>query len=144
MSGAPEASSVGPGSATFQDPPPVWRASSAAQIAAKRRLTPGSLKRLAIVANPGSSASLSCARPPRGERAHEYVLGGEAVDADAVPEEGAAAPAARRVHRRHRDLGLRELPHQTREQLVRQARLAGPAGAGDADHGRAVARARQG
>src|SRR5256885_7037943 len=54
-------------------------------------------------------------RPPRGEGAHEDVFRRQAVHADAIPEQRAAAAPARRVHRHYRDLGLWELPRQARQ-----------------------------
>ncbi len=71
--------------------------------------------------------------PAGGERAHEDLLGGERIHADAVAEQRPAAAAARRVHRDHRHVALGEMPHETHQQLVRQARLAGTARAGDTD-----------
>jgi hypothetical protein len=80
-------------------------------------------------------------RAPRGERAHVDVVGGETIHADAVAEQRTAAAPPRRIHRDHGDLQLGEGTCEAREQLVREARLAGAAGAGDADHRGAVARA---
>ena len=77
----------------------------------------------------------------RGDRAHEDLLVGERVHADAVAEQRAAGAAARRIDRDHGDLPVREVPHEARQQLVAEARLAGAAGAGDADHRRLVLRA---
>ena len=52
-----------------------------------------------------------------------------------------APPERRRVgsHGDHRDLTLREMAHETLQQLIIEARLAGTPGAGDADHGHVVA-----
>jgi hypothetical protein len=91
-----------------------------------------------------SITSFSTAAVARCERAHEDVARRQAVHADAIAEQRAAAAPARRVHRHHGDLGLRELPRQARQQLIREARLARSAGAGDADHRRLVARAGHG
>ena len=77
----------------------------------------------------------------RRERAHEDLLVRERVHANAVAEQRAAGAAPRRIHRDHRDLAIREVPHETRQQLVVEARLAGAAGAGDADDRRLVLRA---
>ena len=82
-------------------------------------------------------------RPPRGERAHEDVVGRQAVHADAVAEQRPAAAPPRRVHGYHRDLGARKVAHQPRQQLVGETRLAGAAGAGDADDRYLVPRACQ-
>ena len=105
------------------------------------QVEPGSLVQLDHVLQHGGGRQM---RPPRRERAHEDVVRRQAVHADAIAEQRAAAAAPRRVHRHHGDLRLRELPRQARQQLVREARLAPSAGAGDADHRRLVARAGHG
>src|SRR5262250_507852 len=67
MSDARRLSSVGPASASCQEVLPMCFAASVAQSAANSRLTPGSLKRLAMVGNTGSSASagaLGMVAPP--------------------------------------------------------------------------------
>ena len=74
----------------------------------------------------------------RGERAHVDLRSiGPRIDrvhADAIAEQRAAALAARRVDRDHRDLQLVALIEaNAAHQLVAQARLARAAGAGDAE-----------
>ena len=80
----------------------------------------------------------------RRERAHEDLPRRERVHADAVAEQRAAAAAPRRVHRDDGDVAVREMPHEPHQELVGQARLAGAAGAGDADDRRPMLRARHG
>ena len=82
--------------------------------------------------------------PARGQRAHEHLLGRQRVHADAVAEQRAAAAAAGRIHRDHGDVAIGELAHEAHQQFVGQRRLAGAAGAGDADDRRALDRAAHG
>ena len=66
------------------------------------------------------------------ERAHEDLLVGERVHADAVAEQRRRNGAGR-IDRDDGDLPVREVTHETRQQLVAQARLARAARARDAD-----------
>ena len=59
------------------------------------------------------------------------------------PRSAPAAAPPGRIHRHDGDLQVRERAHQAREQLIGEARLSRPAGAGNADDGRLVPGPRQ-
>ena len=67
------------------------------------------------------------------KRAHEDLLVGERVHADAVAEQRTAGAAASRIDGDDGNLPIGEVPHEARQQLVAEARLTGAARAGDAD-----------
>ena len=71
-----------------------------------------------------------------GHRTHVDALAAQRVHADAVAEQRATGTAAGGIDRDHRDVHLREARQEAVHQLVGDRRLAGAAGAGDADHGR--------
>ena len=66
-------------------------------------------------------------------RAHEQIRRAQAVHTDAVAQQGAAAAAAGRIDRNHRDAHARETLQETVQQLIGDRALAGAAGAGQAD-----------
>src|SRR6201999_4545904 len=68
-------------------------------------------------------------------RAHEDLLVAEAVHPDAIAEQGAAGAAAGRVYGEDGDAEVGQVLDEAREELVGDGRLAGAAGAGDADDG---------
>ena len=72
--------------------------------------------------------------PAGRHRAHVDLLVAEAVEADAVAEQGAAGAAAGRVDGEDGDAQVGQVLDEAREELVGDGRLAGAAGAGDADH----------
>ncbi len=71
-------------------------------------------------------------------RTHVNALATQRVHADAVAEQRATGTAAGGIDRDHRDVHLREARQEAVHQLVGDRRLAGAAGAGDADHGRSA------
>ena len=73
-------------------------------------------------------------RIPGRQRAHEHLSTVDRVHADAVAEQGAAALALGRVDGDDRDARFRIVEAEAADQFVGQRRLAGAAGAGDAEH----------
>ena len=73
-------------------------------------------------------------RIPGRQRAHEHLGAVDRVHADAVAEQGAAALALGRVDGDDRDARFRIVEAEAADQFVGQRRLAGAAGAGDAEH----------
>jgi hypothetical protein len=94
---------------------------------------PGRLEHRDDVGEPFREPALGAAG---GHRPEEDVLAGEAVHADPVAEQRAAALAPRGVHGEHGDAELVLLVEpEAAHQLVGERGLAGAAGAGDAEHG---------
>ena len=79
----------------------------------------------------------------RRQRAHEYRGRGQRVHADAIAEQRTAAASPGGIHGDHGNLPVRETAHEALQQFVGERALAGPAGAGDADHGRGALAARE-
>ena len=69
-----------------------------------------------------------------GHRAHIDARAAQRVHADAVAQQRAAGAATGGIDRDHRDVHVREAGQEAVEQFVGHRRLAGTAGAGDADH----------
>ena len=88
----------------------------------------------------GQAGGDLAARAAGRERAHEHGPAVERVHPDAVAEQGAAALAPRRVDGNERDRDVGPVEAEAAQDLVGQRRLAGAAGARDAEHGHAARR----
>ena len=73
------------------------------------------------------------ARTATGQRAHEQVVVGQGVHADAVAQQGAAGALSRRVHAQQADFELGIVAHDAQHQFVQEAGFSSPTGAGESD-----------
>ncbi len=74
----------------------------------------------------------------RRHRAHEHAMAAQGIHADAIAQQRTAGTAPGRIDREHGDAHLRERVQEAQQQLIDHARLAGAAGARDADDRRAA------
>jgi hypothetical protein len=75
----------------------------------------------------------------RGHGAHVHARAAQRVHADTVAQQGTTRTATGGIDRQHRDAHLRKRVQKAQQQFVHHARLAGTAGAGEAEHGRLLA-----
>ncbi len=75
------------------------------------------------------------ARAAAGQRAHEQVVVGQGVHADAVAQQGTAGALSCRVNAQQADLEVRIVAHDAQHQLVQEAGFSGTTGAGEPDDG---------
>ena len=75
------------------------------------------------------------ARAAARQRAHEQVVVGECVHADAVAQQGAAGALSCGVHAQQADLEFGIVAHDAQHQFVQEAGFSGPTGAGESDDG---------
>ena len=75
----------------------------------------------------------------RGHRTHVDAVAAQRIHADAIAQQRTAGTTARGIDREHGNAHFGERVQEAQQQLVHHGRLAGAAGAGEAEHGRVLA-----